>query len=288
MSAGVLDGKVVVLTGATSGIGRAAASELAASGAVLALVARDAARGQATVDELRAAAPAARVELFLADLGAQAQVRDVAAALCRRFPRIDVLLNNAGVVNLRYSTTPDGIETVFAVNHLAYFMLTLLVLDALRAAPAARIVNVASEAHRMGRLDFDDLGNTKRFRAMRVYGQSKLCNILFTYALARRLEGSGVTANCLHPGAVATRLGQNNGRVATALTKVLRPFFRTPADGADTAVYLASAAELASVTGTYFANRKPIRSTRVTYDDAIQQRLWDVSETLTGVRWPAP
>jgi NAD(P)-dependent dehydrogenase (short-subunit alcohol dehydrogenase family) len=228
------------------------------------------------------------VELFLADLGAQAQVRDVAAALCRRFPRIDVLLNNAGVVNLRYSTTPDGIETVFAVNHLAYFMLTLLVLDALRAAPAARIVNVASEAHRMGRLDFDDLGNTKRFRAMRVYGQSKLCNILFTYALARRLEGSGVTANCLHPGAVATRLGQNNGRVATALTKVLRPFFRTPADGADTAVYLASAAELASVTGTYFANRKPIRSTRVTYDDAIQQRLWDVSETLTGVRWPAP
>jgi NAD(P)-dependent dehydrogenase (short-subunit alcohol dehydrogenase family) len=288
MSAGVLDGKVVVLTGATSGIGRAAASELTASGAVLALVARDAARGQATVDELRAAAPAARVELFLADLGAQAQVRDVAAALCRRFPRIDVLLNNAGVVNLRYSTTPDGIETVFAVNHLAYFMLTLLVLDALRAAPAARIVNVASEAHRMGRLDFDDLGNSKRFRAMRVYGQSKLCNILFTYALARRLEGSGVTANCLHPGAVATRLGQNNGRVATALTKVLRPFFRTPADGADTAVYLASAAELASVTGTYFANRKPIRSTRVTYDDAIQQRLWDVSETLTGVRWPAP
>jgi NAD(P)-dependent dehydrogenase (short-subunit alcohol dehydrogenase family) len=288
MSAGVLDGKVVVLTGATSGIGRAAASELTASGAVLALVARDAARGQATVDELRAAAPAARVELFLADLGAQAQVRDVAAALCRRFPRIDVLLNNAGVVNLRYSTTPDGIETVFAVNHLAYFMLTLLVLDALRAAPAARIVNVASEAHRMGRLDFDDLGNSKRFRAMRVYGQSKLCNILFTYALARRLEGSGVTANCLHPGAVATRLGQNNGRVATALTKVLRPFFRTPADGADTAVYLASAAELASVIGTYFANRKPIRSTRVTYDDAIQQRLWDVSETLTGVRWPAP
>src|SRR6185436_16061176 len=144
----------------------------------------------------------------------------------------------------------------------ACFMLTLCLRDAMHAAPAARIVNVASDAHKFGRLDFDDLGNARRYRAMRVYGQSKLCNILFTYELARRLTGTRVTANCLHPGAVATRLGQNNGRIATVLTKMLAPFFRTAEGGADTAVYLATAPEVAKTTGGYFAKRRPIRSSR--------------------------
>jgi NAD(P)-dependent dehydrogenase (short-subunit alcohol dehydrogenase family) len=258
---------------------------LARDGATLVLVARDAGRAIATVDEIERATGRREVEVVRGDLGVQREVRAVAEEGRTRVPRIDVLLNNAGVINLRYTTTPDGIETTFAVNHLAYFMLTLLLRDRLQAAPAGRIVNVASDAHRWGHLDFDDLGNARRYRPMRVYGQSKLCNILFTYELARRLEGSTVTANCLHPGAVATRLGQNNGRLATLGTKLLAPFFRTPEGGADTAVYLATAPEVRTTTGGYFANRRPIRSAAITYDEAVQRRLWDVSEALTGVRW---
>ena len=285
MSATDGERRVVVLTGATSGIGRAAAIALASTGARLVLVARDARRGADTVGHIAQATGNRDVDVVLGDLSIQRDVRAVADALRTRAPRIDVLLNNAGVVNLRYTTTADGIETTFAVNHLAYFMLTLLLRDALQAAPAARVVNVASDAHRWGRLDFDDLGNARRYRAMRVYGQSKLCNILFTYELARRLAESHVTANCMHPGAVATRLGQNNGRIATVLTKLLAPFFRTPEGGADTAVYLATAPEVADTTGGYFANRRPIRSSRLSYDTDVQRRLWDASESLTGVRW---
>lgn len=278
-------GRVVVVTGATSGIGRAAAIDLARGGAALVLVARDAARAAAATEAITAETGNRAIDVVLGDLSVQADVRRVAATLRDRCPRIDVLLNNAGVVNLRYTTTADGLETTFAVNHLAYFMLTLLVRESLAAAPHGRIVNVASDAHRWGRLDFDDLNNARRYRAMRVYGQSKLCNILFTYALARRLAGTTMTANCLHPGAVATRLGQNNGRIATALTKLLVPFFRTPEGGADTAVYLATSADVAATTGTYFANRRPARSARITYDEGVQARLWDASEALTGVRW---
>ncbi len=277
--------RVVVVTGATSGIGRAAALELARRGFALVLVARDAARAAATADEIARATGTRNVDVVLGDLARQQEVRLIAETLRARHPRIDVLLNNAGVVNLRYTTTPDGIETTFAVNHLAYFMLTLLLREALHAAPSARIVNVASDAHRWGRIDFDDLGNARRYRSMRVYGQSKLCNILFTYELARRLAGSSVTANCLHPGAVATRLGQNNGRVATVLTKLLAPFFRSPEGGADTAVHLAASPEVQGTTGAYFANRRPARSSRITYDEAVQRRLWSASEDLTGVRW---
>jgi NAD(P)-dependent dehydrogenase (short-subunit alcohol dehydrogenase family) len=276
---------VVVLTGATSGIGRAAAVALAREGARLVLVARDAGRAAETVAHVAETTGNRDVDVVLGDLAVQRDVRAVAEAVRARAPRIDVLLNNAGVVNLRYTTTADGIETTLAVNHLAYFMLTLSLRESLRAAPAARIVNVASDAHRWGRLDFDDLGNARRYRAMRVYGQSKLCNILFTYELARRLGDSGITANCLHPGAVATRLGQNNGRVATVLTKMLAPFFRTPEGGADTAVYLATSPDVRDTSGGYFANRRQIRSSRLTYDVDVQRRLWDASESLTGVRW---
>jgi NAD(P)-dependent dehydrogenase (short-subunit alcohol dehydrogenase family) len=275
----------MVITGATSGIGRAAATALARAGARLVLVARDPARAAAAVEAIGQATGNRDAIVVLGDLAVQRSVRAVAEEIRARVPRVDVLLNNAGVFNLRYTTTPDGIETTFAVNHLAYFMLTLLLREALAAAGAARVVNVASDAHRWGRLDFDDLGHARRYRAMRVYGQSKLCNILFTYELARRLAGSGITANCLHPGAVATGLGRNNGRLATVGTKLLAPFFRTPEAGADTAVHLATAPELATTTGTYFANRRPRRSSAVTYDAAVQRRLWEVSEAMTGVRW---
>jgi NAD(P)-dependent dehydrogenase (short-subunit alcohol dehydrogenase family) len=224
--------------------------------------------------------------VHFADLSLQRDVRRVAAELLARYPRIDVLVNNAGIVNLRRTLTADGIEAVFATNHLAYFLLTLLLVERLRASAPARIVNVASEAHHVGRLDFDDLGNARRYRAMRVYGQSKLANILFTYELARRLTGSAVTANCLHPGAVGTRLGHNNGTIARLLASALKPFFRSPADGADTSIWLASSPEVGGTSGQYFVRRAPKRSSAASYDHATARRLWDVSVGLTGIDDP--
>jgi len=278
-----LTGRVCVITGASSGIGRETALALARMGATLGVVCRDRRRGEETVAAIRAASGDAAVTLFLADLASQADIRRLAGELLGRYPAMHVLVNNAGVVNLKHTTTADGIETVFAVNHLAYFLLTRLLLDRLRASPPARIVNVASDAHRWGALDFDDLGNERRYRSMRVYGASKLANILFTYELARRLAGSGATVNCLHPGAVATRLGQNNGRLATLLTRALAPFFRTPAQGAATSIHLAASPALAGVSGKYFANCRETRSSRASCDETAARRLWEVSCRLTGV-----
>ena len=278
-----MSGRVCVVTGASSGIGRATAQALARLGATLALVCRDRGRGEEAIAALRAEPGKAAVALFLADLSSQAEIRRVAAQLCERYPAIHVLVNNAGVINLRRSTTVDGIETVFAVNHLAYFLLTHLLVARLRASAPARIVNVASDAHRFGRIDLGDLGHARRYRAMRVYGTSKLANILFTYELARRLDGTGVTANCLHPGAVATRLGRNNGRLATAVTRLLRPFFRTPEQGAATAIYLASSPAVEGVSGKYFVDCREARSSGVSYDESLARRLWDASARLSGI-----
>jgi NAD(P)-dependent dehydrogenase (short-subunit alcohol dehydrogenase family) len=277
-------GRVCVVTGASSGIGRATALALGRMGATLALVCRDPARGEETVAEIRRQTGNDEAAVLLADLSAQQAVRRVAAELLARYRAIHVLVNNAGVINLRHSTTVDGVETVFAVNHLAYFLLTNLLLDRLKSSGPARIVNVASEAHRFARtIRFDDLGHERRYRAMRVYGHSKLANVLFTYELSRRLAGTSVTANCAHPGGVATRLGQNNGRVATALSKALRPFFRTPEQGAATSVHLASSPAVEGVSGRYFKNSRAARSSRVTYDVELARRLWEVSARMTGV-----
>src|SRR5206468_570620 len=219
VSEGHLRGRVCVVTGASSGIGRATAHALGRLGATLGLVCRDRARGEALVTEVRAASRHDGVTLFVADLSSQEAVRGVADALRAAYPALQVLVNNAGVVNLRYAETADGIETVFAVNHLAPFLLTHLLLGRLAAGGPARIVNVASDVHRWGRIDFDDLGRRRRYRGMAVYAQSKLANVLFTYELARRLAGTAVTANCLHPGAVATGLGHNNGRLARGVAR---------------------------------------------------------------------
>ena len=278
-----MTGRVCVVTGASSGIGRATARALAGMGATLALVCRDRGRGEEARAALRAESGNDAIALFLADLSSQAEIRRLATELGERYPAIHVLVNNAGVVNLQRTTTVDGIETVFAVNHLGYFLLTDLLLGRLRSSAPARIVNVASEVHRYGTIDLDDLGHARRYRTMRVYGASKLANVLFTYELARRLEGTGVTVNCLHPGAVATRLGQNNGRVATALTKLLKPFFRTPEQGAATTIYLASSPAVEGVSGKYFVNCREARSSAATYDTELARRLWAASARLTGV-----
>ena len=276
-----------MITGASSGIGRATAMELARQGATLVLVCRDRGRGEATVAAIQQQTGNRNVTLLLADLSSQQSIRQLAHDFLASGRPLHVLVNNAGIVNLQRTLTVDGIEAVFAVNHLAYFLLTHLLLDRLKASAPARIVNVASEAHRFGRIDFDNLQGERRFRSMKIYGQSKLENIMFTYALARRLEGSGVTVNCLHPGGVATGLGTNNGAWAQALIRLIRPFMRTPESGAATSIYLASSPQVDSVSGRYFAKCKARRSSKISYDDTAQRRLWELSAHLTGITDPA-
>jgi len=275
--------RICVITGPTSGIGRATALDLAGRGATLALICRNLGRGEETLAAIRAETGNHRLRLFRADLAVQADIRRVAAELLAAYPAIHLLVNNAGVVNRRYSTTPDGIETVFAVNHLAYFLLTALLLERLKASAPARIVNVASHAHRWAAIDFDDLGHRRAYKATRVYGASKLANLLFTYELARRLDGTGVTVNAVHPGAVATRLGQNNGRIATLFTKLLAPFFRSPERGAATSIHAATAPELDGISGRYFASGREARSSPESHDEAVARRLWEVSARMTGL-----
>ena len=280
-----LAGKTVVVTGATNGIGRASARALARMGAKLILVARDPGRAEETRAEIVRAAPGSEVRVVLADLSAQAEVRRAAAEILATGTPIHVLLNNAGVTQLARSETVDGIETTFAVNHLAYYLLTLLLLERIRASAPARIVNVASDAHRFGGpLDFDDLGAQKSFSWMGVYGRSKLANILFTRELARRLEGTGVTVNCLHPGAVRTGLGQNNDApVLKLLVKVAQLFMRAPEKGAETSIWACSAPELAKVSGRYFADCRERKPHAIALDDAAARRLWDVSARLVSL-----
>ena len=282
-AAGPLAGRTCVVTGATSGIGFETAKALAAQGARVVVVCRSRQRGEASLAAIRAATGNADLSLALADLGAQASIRALAADLLARCPRIDVLVNNAGVVETGRRVSPDGIETVFAVNHLGYFLLTLLLLDRLRASAPARIVNVASEAHRFAKLDFDNLQGEKSWSFMRQYGLSKACNILFTRELARRLEGTGVTVNALHPGAVGTRLGRNNGWWATALTTLLRPFFLSPAQGADTSIWLASSPEVAGISGRYFEKRREVAPAADAADPKHAARLWELSARLVGL-----
>jgi len=274
--------KVCVVTGATGGIGKVAAIGLARTGASVVLVCRDRGRGE----EVRAAIreqTGKEADLLLADLGSQADIRRVAGEILDRHPRIDVLLNNAGVVNLKRQVTVDGLEATFAVNHLAYFLLTNLLLDRLRASAPARIINVSSDAHRLAPLDLDDLQSERRYRGTRVYGKSKLANILFTRELARRLAGTGVTVNCLHPGVVATRFAQNNGRLALWVTTLLKPFFLTPEQGADTAIHLATSPEVEGVSGEYFVKRKVRRPSAAALDETTASRLWTISAELTGL-----
>ena len=276
-------GRTCMITGATSGIGRVTAIELARMDAEVVMVCRDRSRADETVTAIRKSNPTAKVDVMLADLSSQEAIRQTARDYLATSRPLHVLINNAGVVNLHRSLTGDGIETVFAVNHLAYFLFTHLLLDRLKASAPARIVNVASDAHRFGSMNFDDLGGERSYRTMRIYGQSKLANILFTYELARRLEGTGVTVNCLHPGAVATGLGKNNGGWAKVIIGLLRPFFRTPESGAATSIYLATSPEVDGVSGKYFNNCKEARSSKASYDRAVAARLWKISAQMTGL-----
>ena len=275
--------KSVVITGGTSGIGEAAALELARKGANLALICRSAKRGQDTKQRIESDVGRACVRLFEADFERLSEVRDVSKRLVSELDSIDVLLNNAGVTMLRREETGDGYETTFAVNHLAPFLLTNLLLPKILETPGARIVNTASEAHRFAHFDLDDLQSENRFSSMRVYGGSKLANMLFTTELARRLEGRDVRVWSLHPGAVATRLGANNGGIAKLVLPVLALFFKTPAQGAETSIYLCSEPQIEAENGTYFSNSKPTKPTRRALSVTEAKRLWAESEELVGL-----
>ena len=279
-----MKGKTVVITGATSGIGAVAAEELARMGARIVAVARSPFRAEALMGRLAIVNAEAKHAVHIADLSTLAGMKRVAGEIAAAEPKIDVLINNAGAVFSTRETTAEGFEATFATNHLAYFVLTNLLLDRLKAASGARIVSVASNAHRSGKLDFNDLQAEKGFLGFRVYGTSKLCNILFTRELARRLEGTGVTANCLHPGFVATRFADNNDGVMGwffGLAKKLAAL--TPEEGARTIIYLASSPEVAGKSGGYYHKCALATPTAAAQNDEDARRLWDVSAKLAGL-----
>jgi len=280
---GVMAGKTVLVTGGSGGIGRATALGLAAMGAHLAITGRDRGRAEDAAGEIRTAG-GGQVDVFVADLSCQSEVRRLAQEVLQTLARIDVLVNNVGGYWNTRHVTADGVERTFAVNHLAPFLLTNLLLDRLTASVHARVITVSSHAHTMGRIEFDDLQGARSYSGARAYNQSKLANVMFTYELSRRLHGKPVTANVLHPGVVSTAFGADDpATVQRVLIPFLRPFMRTPDQGAATSIHLASAPALERVTGRYFADRKPKTSFKASYDQAVAARLWQVSADLVGL-----
>ena len=284
----LMTGKTVLVTGGTGGIGRATAEGLAALGARVGIVGRDRARTDAAAARI-AHTTLSQVDAFAADLSSQADVRRLATEVGHAYPRLDVLVNNVGGYWATRHVTADGLEHTFAVNHLAPFLLTTKLLDLLKASAPSRVVTVSSGAQAMGRIDFEDLQGDRAYQGQRAYNQSKLANVLFTYELARRLAGTGVTANVLHPGVVRTAFGREDpAGFMRLVTWVAVPFMKTPARGAQTSVYLASSPDVEGVTGQYFANRKPRRSADRSYDTDAAARLWRVSEQLVAHSAPHP
>ena len=280
---GSMVGLTVLVTGATSGIGKATAAGLAAKGARLAITGRDRERTERTAGEIRAAYNAT-VDAFVADLSSQTEVRRLAEEVLQTYPLINVLVNNVGGYWNTRHVTADGLEHTFALNHLAPFLLTNLLLDRLMHSAPARVVTVASNAHSLGRIDFDDLQGERSYSGERAYNQSKLANVLFTYELARRLQAGDVTANALHPGMVRTSFGaEDRGGAQRLFVPLMRLFMKAPARGAATSIYLASSPDIEQVTGLYFANGKPKRSSKSSYDQAVGARLWQVSAGLAGL-----
>jgi retinol dehydrogenase-12 len=280
-----MQGKVCVITGATAGIGQVAATELARRGAHVVIVGRSAQKCAATQAQIRSASAAASVDSLVADLSSLAETKRLASELGQRYPRIDVLLNNAGAMFWKRAESADGVEKTFALNHLSYFVLTNLLLPVLKQSGPARIVNVASDAHKGVSINFDDIQFKQKYSGWKAYQQSKLANILFTYELARRIEGTGVTANALHPGFVRTSFLEalNEAPAGWLLKKVGGLISLSPEQGARTSIYLASAPEVAGVSGRYFVKEKPVVSSPQSRDQSTAERLWKLSVEMTGV-----
>ncbi len=273
-------GKICLVTGATGGIGLITARALAAQGGSVVLVSRSAEKCADQVAQIKAETGNANIDYIAGDLSLLSQVRQVAEQFLAKYERLDVMVNNAGAVFSSRELTAEGYEMTMALNHLNYFYLTQLLLDQLLASAPARIVSVSSDAHRMGSIKFDDLMSEKKYSSFGVYSMSKLANVMFTYELARRLEGSGVTANTLHPGFIASNFGRSNGGLWEPVMRVVQLFAISPEKGAETSIYLASSPEVEDATGQYFVKKKPVKSSSASYDVAAQRRLWDVSEQL--------
>jgi NAD(P)-dependent dehydrogenase (short-subunit alcohol dehydrogenase family) len=276
-------GKTVVITGATSGIGLVAAEELAKKGARLVLVARDRHRGEQVLSKLRDLAPDINHSVHYADLSRLKEMKRVAAEIAAAEPRIDVFINNAGALFNSRQVTEDGLELTFALNHVSYFVMANGLRERLKASAPARLINTASDAHKGNKLDFDDLQSAKGFRGMKVYGRSKLCNILFTRELARRWAGTHVTVNTLHPGFVSTRFGDQSGGFFSYVVRAAKLFAISPEKGAETIVYLASSDAVTRVSGQYFYKCRVATPTKEAQDDAAAQRLWEATAKLSGI-----
>jgi NAD(P)-dependent dehydrogenase (short-subunit alcohol dehydrogenase family) len=283
-----VDGKVVVLTGGTSGIGRVAANELSRRGAKIVLIARDRVRAVDALADITKAGPGLEHRTFIADLASIADTGRVAAEIAAAEPRIDVLINNAGALFNRRQLSPDGVELTFALNHMAYFVLAEGLKQTLIHSAPARIVNTASGAHRGATLNLDDLQSERGYAGFAVYSRSKLCNILFNRELARRLDGTGVTSNCLHPGFVATRFGDSSGGLLQSLMSIAKLGAISPAKGAETIIYLASSPAVGAVSGEYFYKCAPDTPSPQAQDDAMASKLWAASERLAASVQSAP
>jgi len=274
----------VVITGGTSGIGQVSAEKLAAMGARIVLVARSKSRGEATLAKLQELAPKESHSVHYGDVSRLNDLNRLAAEIRSAEPRIDVLINNAGAAFGERQVTEDGLELTFATNHMSYFVLTHGLQDGLLAAGAARVINTSSHAHYRAKIDFDDLQMQNNFGGFKAYGCSKLCNILYTRALMRRLEGTGITANSLHPGFVKTRIGEEGKGLGAAVFRFMKHFAITPEKGAETIVYLASSGDVAKTTGLYFYKCKPVEPSKLAQDDAAAERLWQETAKLAGIK----
>jgi len=275
-----LQDKVILITGATSGIGRVAAQELAAQGATVVLLARDPAKAQRVRDEIVQATQNRKIDILLCDLLSLASIREAATFFKAKYQRLDVLINNAGGIFGKRELSANGYERTFALNQLAYFYLTDQLLDVLRASAPARIVNVASEAARYAKIDWNNLLGERKFNPLNAYAVSKLCNILYSFKLAEELKGTGVSVNCLHPGAVATSFGSSGGSLIKTLALLSKPFMLTPEQGADTLIYLASSPEVEGLTGKFYMHRRAANPPGVAYNYYLQQRLWAACENM--------
>jgi NAD(P)-dependent dehydrogenase (short-subunit alcohol dehydrogenase family) len=287
-----MNGKIILITGATNGIGKISALELARMGAEIVLVSRNQSKLDKTAQEIKSATGNQRINTIQADLSSLKDIRKVAEIFLSQYERLDVLLNNAGAMFMSRKESVDGYEMTFALNHLNYFLLTDLLLDTLKKTAQeqgeARVVNVSSGAHSGAKIDFDDIQHKKSFTGFSVYGESKLMNVLFTYELTRRLEGTNVTANALHPGFVDTGFGQNNGWIISFMLNIIQKLVaKSPENGAETNIYLASSPEVKGITGKYWVDKQQKNSSAASHDEAAQKRLWEISEELTELKQAA-
>ena len=278
-----MKGRVCLVTGGNSGIGKETAVGLARLGATVIIVSRDRVKGETALSEIKRKSESQSVDLMVADLSSMQSVHQLAQEFLAKYPKLHVLVNNAGIFLPKRMVTVDGLETTFTTNHLGHFLLTNLLLDRIKASAPSRVINITSDAHKGAEIDFDDLMGEKKFSGFKAYGQSKLANILFTYELARRLGGTGVTANCLHPGLVRTGFGKDVVGLMAFVVRVVGPFMMSPEKAARAAVYLASSPELESVTGKHFVKGKEEYSSRESFDQTTAERLWQVSAELTSL-----